>query len=132
MQVPTMRCKLHNNIPHCNLCYDASIAAAQIAEGKRNRAFSQQGLPLLVPDHYPTVRLALEKGTQFTCFTGTEVLALLVQKYLTPLQCASRLRRVLSLLALLVQKYKYCYTSTNVQILCASRSERMLSLLASL
>ena len=70
-----MRCKLHNNIPHCNLCYDSSIAAAQIAEGKRNRAFSQQGLPLVVPDHYATVRLALEKGTQFACFTG-------VQKYL--------------------------------------------------
>ena len=85
-----MRCKLHNNIPHCNLCYDASIAAAQIAEGKRNRAFSQQGLPLVVPDHYGTVRLALEKGNQFTCFTGTKLLALLVPKYLTTPQCALR------------------------------------------
>ena len=104
MQVPTMRCKLHNNIPHCNLCYDASIAAAQIAEGKRNRAFSQQGLPLVVPDHYPTVRLALEKGTQFTCFTGTEVLALLVQKYVTPRQCARGGTQFT------------CFTSTKVEI----------------
>jgi hypothetical protein len=49
----------------------------------------------------------MDKGTHFPCFTGTEVLALLVQKYLTPPQCASRLRRVLTFLALLVQKCKY-------------------------
>ena len=66
--VPTTRCKVSNSIPHCNLCYDQSIAAEQIVEGKRNRAFAQRGQPLVVPDHYSTIRRALEKGFWLTFF----------------------------------------------------------------
>lgn len=58
----------HQGIPHCNLCYDDSIAAQQVEEGKRNRAFSLQGTPLHVPAHYPTVGAALEKGYWLTFF----------------------------------------------------------------
>jgi len=65
---PTLRCTLDDGVPHCNLCYDASIAQAQIAEGKRNRAFSQQSQPVVVPDHYPTVRLALERSYYLSFF----------------------------------------------------------------
>ncbi len=43
-----------------------------------------------------------QEGTQFTCFTGTKV------QILTPGQKpGATLKKVLSLLALLVQKYKY-------------------------
>jgi hypothetical protein len=46
-----------------------------------------------------------KKKTQFTCYTSTKVLALLVQKYLE--SAAREQLQVLTLLALLVQKYKY-------------------------
>jgi hypothetical protein len=55
-------------IPHCNLCYDDSIAAKQVEEGKRNRAFSREGRALQVPGHYATVRAALEKSFWLTFF----------------------------------------------------------------
>ncbi len=51
----------------------------------------------------PTAQAAV---AQFTCFTSTKVLALLVQKY-APAMCSALLRKqqVQFLLALLVQKY---------------------------
>ena len=67
-KAPTMRCRIANGVPHCNLCYDDSIAGDQVRQGKRNRALSRQGSPLCVPAHYPTVREALDKGFWLTFF----------------------------------------------------------------
>jgi hypothetical protein len=50
------------------------------------------------------------RGTQFTCFTSTEVLALLVQQYWyanADVRAMLMHLEVLSLLALPVQTYKY-------------------------
>ena len=63
-----MRCDMDRGIPHCNLCWDRNNAPRQIQEGTRNRDFSRRQLPLVVPDHYPDVRVALEKSFWFTFF----------------------------------------------------------------
>ncbi len=67
-KAPTTRCRIAEDVPHCNLCYDDSIAGDQVLEGKRNRGWAREGRPVRVPGDYPSVLEALDKGFWLTFF----------------------------------------------------------------